>query len=60
MREKTNSYLRIRQSTMRDHQDILKTLRKRDPEKAAKAMEEHLFNVERGYYSVVNERAGKK
>jgi GntR family transcriptional repressor for pyruvate dehydrogenase complex len=60
MRQKTNSYLKIRQSSMRDHQNILETLRKKDPEKAARAMEEHLFNVERGYYRMVNEGAGKK
>jgi len=60
MREKTNSYLKIRQSAVRDHQLILETLRARDPEKAARAMERHLFNVEGGYYSVVKEGARKK
>ncbi len=60
MREKTNRYLKIRQSSIRDHQNILETLRERNPEKAARAMEEHLFNVERGYYGLVKEGARKK
>jgi len=51
MREKTNSHLTIRQRTMRDHQKILEALKERSAEKAALAMEEHLFNVERGYYA---------
>ncbi len=50
MREKTNSILSIRQSTIRDHQKILEALRQKNPEMAAKAMEEHLLNVENGFY----------
>jgi GntR family transcriptional repressor for pyruvate dehydrogenase complex len=55
MREKTNGYLKIRRSTVRDHQKIFEALRARDPDNAAKAMEEHLFNVESGYYGLENE-----
>lgn len=50
MREKTNSHLGIRQSTIQDHHKILDALKRRDPAQAAAAMEEHLFNVERGYH----------
>jgi GntR family transcriptional regulator, transcriptional repressor for pyruvate dehydrogenase complex len=60
MREKTNGYLKIRRSSVHDHQSILEALRARDPDSAAKAMEEHLFNVEKGYYGLGNEGDEKK
>jgi DNA-binding FadR family transcriptional regulator len=60
MREKTNGYLKIRRSSVHDHQNILEALRARDPDSAAKAMEEHLFNVEKGYYGLGNEGDEKK
>jgi GntR family transcriptional regulator, transcriptional repressor for pyruvate dehydrogenase complex len=50
MREKTNSVESIRRSTLRDHQKILEALKSKSPEMAAKAMEEHLLNVESGFY----------
>jgi GntR family transcriptional repressor for pyruvate dehydrogenase complex len=53
MREKTNSILSIRQSTLVDHQKILTALKMKNPEMAAKAMEEHLLNVENGFYQTV-------
>jgi GntR family transcriptional regulator, transcriptional repressor for pyruvate dehydrogenase complex len=59
-REKTNGLLKIRQSSIRDHHNILAALKARDPEQAAKAMEEHLYNVERGYYGIGKEGDGKK
>ncbi len=60
MRERTNSYIKIRKSSIQDHQNILKALRARDPNRAAKAMEEHLFNVESGYYGLRSEGEQKK
>ncbi len=60
VREKTNSHLEIRQSTIRDHQRILDALRKRDPDEAAAAMESHLFNVERRYYGSVDAGEAQK
>jgi GntR family transcriptional repressor for pyruvate dehydrogenase complex len=55
MREKTNGYLKIRRSTVHDHQNIFEALKTGDSATAAKAMEEHLFNVEKGYYGLDNE-----
>lgn len=52
VREKTNSHIEVRKSTIQDHQRILEALRERDPDKAAAAMEQHLFNVETVYYGV--------
>jgi GntR family transcriptional repressor for pyruvate dehydrogenase complex len=60
MREKTNSHLKIRQSSIRDHQAILEALRAKDPDKAAKAMEDHLYNVERGFDSLERRGEGER
>jgi len=46
MREKTNARPMIRQKTMNDHKLILKALKDRDPDAAAKAMDQHIANVE--------------
>jgi GntR family transcriptional repressor for pyruvate dehydrogenase complex len=51
-RERTNSVLKIRQSTIIDHKNILEALKERNPDKAANAMEEHLLHVEHGFYSI--------
>lgn len=59
VREKTNGHIEVRRSTLQDHQRILEALQQRDSEKAAKAMEEHLFNVETGYYKAIGEAEGE-
>lgn len=60
VREKTNSHVAIRKSTIRDHQLILDALRKRDPDMASSAMEKHLYNVERRYYGTLDEGEARK
>lgn len=60
VREKTNNHVGIRRSTMKDHQRILEALKRRDPDGAASAMEQHLFNVETGYYAAISEGDDKK
>lgn len=55
VREKTNGHIEVRRSTIEDHERILAALQRRDPQKAAAAMEEHLFNVETGYYNAIGE-----
>ena len=52
MRERTNSVLKIRQSTNIDHKNILEALKERNPDKAANAMEDHLLHVEHGFYDI--------
>ena len=46
MREKTNARPEIRRKTMQDHKRILKALKERNPDEAAKAMDQHIANVE--------------
>jgi GntR family transcriptional regulator, transcriptional repressor for pyruvate dehydrogenase complex len=46
IREKTNARPEIRHKTMRDHELILKALKSRDQDEAAKAMDQHIANVE--------------
>jgi len=47
LRKQSNAQPNIRQNTMRDHEQIINALKSRDPDKAARAMEQHITNVEK-------------
>lgn len=54
IRKKTNARPEIRKNTIHDHLEILKALRSRDPDLAEQAMENHLTNVEKTFFSKDN------
>ena len=49
LRKRSNAQPHIRQNTMRDHELIIEALKSRDSEKAARAMEQHITNVENAF-----------
>jgi GntR family transcriptional repressor for pyruvate dehydrogenase complex len=49
LREKSNAQPSIRQNTIRDHELIIRALKSRNPEEAARAMEQHIANVEKAF-----------
>jgi GntR family transcriptional repressor for pyruvate dehydrogenase complex len=49
LRKQSNNQPRIRQNTMRDHELIINALKSRDPALAARAMEQHIANVEKAF-----------
>jgi len=51
LRNRTNKDLHTRQKSLGDHLLILEALKERNPEKSAKAMGNHLYNVKEAYYS---------
>ena len=51
LRKQSNSQPQIRQNAIRDHESIIRALRDRSPEEAARAMEQHITNVEKVFLS---------
>jgi GntR family transcriptional repressor for pyruvate dehydrogenase complex len=49
LRLQSNAQSTIRRNTMRDHKLIIDALKNRNPEKAARAMERHIANVEKAF-----------
>ena len=49
VRKQTNTHLKIRQNTIKDHKLIIQALKSRDSAKAAQAMEQHIANVEKAF-----------
>ncbi|MDR1575518.1 MAG: FadR family transcriptional regulator [Treponema sp.] len=49
IRKQSNARPFIRQNTIKDHETIIKALKKRDPAKTARAMEQHIANVEKAF-----------
>jgi GntR family transcriptional repressor for pyruvate dehydrogenase complex len=49
IRKQSNAQPLIRQNTIQDHESIISALKSRDPEKAARAMERHIANVEKAF-----------
>lgn len=55
MRERSNARPNIRKNTIQDHRKIYEALRKRDPDAAGQAMEQHIANVEKAFLAEVED-----
>jgi len=51
LRKQSNAKVNIRKQSIRDHEMIVDALRKRSPEDASRAMENHIANVEKAFLS---------
>ncbi len=59
-RRRTGEDIEVRRQTVRDHRSIVAALKARDPEKAKKAMMEHLGHVEAGMTKPINNSKKRK